>query len=656
MIRLLIRLLGNLTIGMKLTLLSGVAMAGFAVVIGLLVFRDAAMSDTRAIEERRNERIGRLADLALDSATLRLIERDFSRRRDGALVGEFDRQSRQILAVVATLRTAAAPELQNQYAILADGLGGYAGTFAAYAKTAVEMGLTQNDGLQGRMRTAVRAAEAELARLNQDRITVSILQLRRNEKDFQLRETQEDVQAHARQMGVLRELLRTAGLPEDRASELTRLADAYAASFRDLVAGTERRAQFAERMKREFDALEPLIDAIEKAELESAGRIAALVRARMEFLQYLTFALCAVVVAVVATLSLLIAAAVSRPLKQMIEQMDKLGAGDADISVSGTGKDEVAGIGRALLVFRDNLVKQRALETEAARAAEGDLERAKRISALVARFRGETADLIGASQRASASLSATAGGLARLSDAAVEMATGAASGANEASSSVQTVASATEELAASIEEISRQVSLSNAAAARTEDLARNNERTVRDLTDAAERIGNVVTLINTIAAQTNLLALNATIEAARAGDAGKGFAIVASEVKNLATQTSKATEEIAGQVAAIQRGTGGVAAGISDIGAAIRDISQMTTAVSAAVEEQAAATREIGRNVEQAARGVEGTNKAIDGARGGAERTLAAAKEIRESSDSVEIQTRKMGERISNFLEAVQAA
>ena len=117
--------------------------------------------------------------------------------------------------------------------------------------------------------------------------------------------------------------------------------------------------------------------------------------------------------------------------------------------------------------------------------------------------------------------------------------------------------------------------------------ARRTDATVRALAEAAQRIGDVVGLISSIAGQTNLLALNATIEAARAGDAGKGFAVVASEVKSLATQTSRATEEISGQIGRIQSATIEAVKAIEAIGATISEVSTIATTIAAAVGSRA---------------------------------------------------------------------
>ena len=163
----------------------------------------------------------------------------------------------------------------------------------------------------------------------------------------------------------------------------------------------------------------------------------------------------------------------------------------------------------------------------------------------------------------------------------------------------QTVAAATEELTSSVSEISRQATHASAVTKDAVASAQTADQLVSTLNTSAERIGNVVKLIADIANQTNLLALNATIEAARAGEAGKGFAVVASEVKSLATQTGKATDEISGQVQAIQSATGSVVDAIRQVATMIGSINEVTTAISAAVEQQNAATQEVARNIQE---------------------------------------------------------
>lgn len=184
--------------------------------------------------------------------------------------------------------------------------------------------------------------------------------------------------------------------------------------------------------------------------------------------------------------------------------------------------------------------------------------------------------------------------------------------------------------------------------------AGHTTKVVDGLARDAEKISSVVELIQQIAGQTNLLALNATIEAARAGEAGKGFAVVASEVKTLANQTAKATEEIAGQVTAIQSATGTTVAAIKEIGDAISGISNVTSTVAAAVEKQLQVSRQISDNVRQTTDGTHQISENVTAVTGMADQTGVAAGTVLRVSTELVGRAETLQNEVNRFLTALK--
>ncbi|SDH08115.1 methyl-accepting chemotaxis protein [Roseospirillum parvum] len=667
------KFLNNIRIGMKIGGGFGVAvllLVLIGVVAGLaLTSVGSSFNEYRGLARAANE-VGRVqANMLLtrmgvinflrtqDQATIKTVQE----RGDATL--EFAKETRgmvddpqrlklldEVVANIDKYRAGFAQVVQRQ------------GERDAQVKVMDEAGPRIEQNLTEVMRSAYRDADAEAAYLAglvlRDLLLARLYAFRYLDSNSQADHDRAIRELDSAEQGQ-GTLLASLQNPERRrlATEAGQLIDTYRTAFGAAFSAISARNAI---VSGELDRLGPLVASqIEDFKLDVIKRQDQLgPEAEAAIAAAITTTIIVAVVAAVFAIAaaFLIGSGIARPVGAMTAAMRRLAENDLSVDIPATDhKDEVGEMAKSMLVFKENMQKNR--EMAAAQEAERQARetRARRMEELTKEFDANVSGVLEMVSSASTELRATAESLSATAEQSNRQATAVAAATEEASTNVQTVASGAEELSSSISEISRQVVHSSKISQNAADEAQRTNDIVRGLATSASRIGEVVALITDIADQTNLLALNATIEAARAGEAGKGFAVVANEVKSLANQTAKATEEISQQINAVQNETNAAVDAIEHIVKVIGEINEISSAIASAVEEQNAATQEIASNTQQAAAGTNEVAENILGVTQAAQETGSGAEQVLEASGQLSEQATSMRRVVEGFLNGVRS-
>lgn len=261
---------------------------------------------------------------------------------------------------------------------------------------------------------------------------------------------------------------------------------------------------------------------------------------------YLVIALIGIVsIVVFAVIAWMISLKVSRPLRAVADNIEKLSNGDTEIMIDEATKIRetamlIASATKLGDVLKDSIGKIRE-SAETLTETIGNTTEMASDSSVAA---GQISDSMQALTQTTMTMAAN---VQDINDNMVqmgEMIGQAVDSVDQLNTNAGAMSGANKEAADCIAQV---ISSSGRSAAAVEDIASRIHATNESIT----KINEMVDLITGIASQTNLLSLNASIEAARAGEAGRGFAVVAEEIKALAEQSDVSANQIKGIVSEI---------------------------------------------------------------------------------------------------------
>ena len=196
----------------------------------------------------------------------------------------------------------------------------------------------------------------------------------------------------------------------------------------------------------------------------------------------------ALIAIVFSIVGILVTVGVIRPLKNLIGTVTTLSTGDHSVTVPGQDrKDELGDLGRAVEVFRNNLIQTEELTANQLRQHEESAQISAHREEVTQKFGSEVEGVLNHVSSDVMALQSETGSMSDMAKDTKERSQSVASASEITSSNIQTVAAAAEELTSSIGEISHQVTSAAGIAQSAVEKSGEAHETIQSLISAADQ-------------------------------------------------------------------------------------------------------------------------------------------------------------------------
>src|SRR5262249_26759112 len=193
----------------------------------------------------------------------RQLATEFLQKRDEKSIARHDQLLTQLAETLDKVQELVAPlpddDPLKRAQSLRSGINMYKTRFQNVVAAQRVLGLNENEGLQGKLRTAVHVVEKRLADFDQPRLSVLMLMVRRHEQGFMLRGNEKYGDELGKRVREFEPALAATDLPQATKAEIKGLIETYQSSFMSFMVGQSTLNEEADDLVAIYGRIRPLL-------------------------------------------------------------------------------------------------------------------------------------------------------------------------------------------------------------------------------------------------------------------------------------------------------------------------------------------------------------------------------------------------------------